>query len=410
MKKIHLLFFLPIFLWSQDLSELINISQKNKLIQSSQETVESVKDEYSSVKRSYLPNVSIGTSYQNTNRESQNMPANGYTSYAKVGLTIYDGNKRYNLFKSYKSYIKSSKENLSALKNEVALDVVNYYYQYLTLEAQKDAKQKEIEQLKSEGNRVKNFVDVGSSTTDEYDKIESRIQSSIFDLNQIELNIITVLHTLEYVTGQEVSITAGSSIKDININSDMKAQRPDIKSLEYNIEKLKYDARQEKSGYLPKITLDNTYSYYDRNYKDNSIPEEYKDQNVFSVNLSWDIFNFNSTGKKYSAKYKEYLSKRSNYEYQKKKADTELKTSLKTYEIGKVKVKAAKASLKAATSVYDSIKSKYQNGLVDNVTFLEALTEKYDALSQLKSSQYDLEINKATIIYYSGKNVGDYVE
>jgi outer membrane protein TolC len=408
MKKIHILFLLPVFLWSQNLSELITISQENKLVESSQDTLDSIKDEYSSTKRSYLPNVSIGSQYQHTNRESIGIPENGYTSYAKVGLTLYDGNKRANLFKSYKSYIKSSKEDLYALKNEIALDVVNYYYQYLTLEAQKDAKLKEIDQLESEANRVKNFVDVGSATTDEYDKIVSRIQSSNVDLNQIELNILTVIHTLEYVTGKEVTIEGGSFIKDINANE--KAQRPDIKSLEYNLEKMKYDANQVKSEYLPKVTLDNTYSYYDRNYNNNTISSTYKDQNVFSVNLSWDIFNFNSSGKKYNAKYKAYLSQKANYEYQKKKANTDLKLSIKSYEIGKIKVKAAQAALKASTSAYDAIKSKYQNGLVDNVSFLQALSEKYTALSQLKSSQYDLEINKAKIIYYSGKNIGEYVQ
>ena len=70
----------------------------------------------------------------------------------------------------------------------------------------------------------------------------------------------------------------------------------------------------------------------------------------------------------------------------------------------------AKANLKAANLTYDVIKSKYESGLIDNVSFLTSLSEKYTALSQLKTSQNDLEIKKANILYHSGKKLGEYIK
>ena len=75
-----------------------------------------------------------------------------------------------------------------------------------------------------------------------------------------------------------------------------------------------------------------------------------------------------------------------------------------------MKIKSAEANLKAATTAYEMIKTKYENGLVDNVSYLTSLSEKFSALSQLKTSQNDLEIKKAKILYYSGKKLEEYVK
>jgi len=126
--------------------------------------------------------------------------------------------------------------------------------------------------------------------------------------------------------------------------------------------------------------------------------------------LKWNIFSFGETKYKYESKYKDYLSLKSQLEYEKNKANVDLELAIKSYEISKLKIKSSEANLKAATTTYDVIKSKYQNGLIDNVAFLESLSEKFTALSQLKTSQNDLEIKKAKIIYYSGKKLEEYIK
>ena len=44
------------------------------------------------------------------------------------------------------------------------------------------------------------------------------------------------------------------------------------------------------------------------------------------------------------------------------------------------------------------------------MAFLESLSEKFTALSQLKTSLNELEIKKAKILYYSGKKLGEYIK
>ena len=220
--------------------------------------------------------------------------------------------------------------------------------------------------------------------------------------------MLTILHNLEYITGEKVSIDAGSNVKELE-NQAQSDSRFDLKSMEYNLDSKLSKAKSEKSANLPTITLDSTYTYYDKNYDGNysSAPDK---QNILSANLKWNLFSFGETKYKYESKYKEYLSSKSKYEYEKNRANVDLQLALKSYDIAKLKIKSSEANLKAANLTYDVIKSKYENGLIDNVAFLESLSEKFTALSQLKTSLNELEIKKAKILYYSGKKLGEYIK
>lgn len=408
MKKLCFIFLVPLFLSAQNLEELVNLSIQNKLVDSSQKSLDSIKDEYESIKSGYLPSLDVGASHSTTNEETASVPKNSSKTYATISYELYNGGKKYNTFDSYESTIKSNEESLEALKNDISLNVINYYYTYLSFISQKEAKEKEIEQLDSQLVRLSRFLSVGTTTEDEVQKIISRLENAKVTLQELELEMITILHNLEYITGQKVSIDGGSNVKEID-NEEQSNSRFDLKSMEYNLETKLSNAKSEKSAYLPTITLDNTYTYYDKQYDGNysSDPDE---QNILSANLKWNIFSFGETKYKYESKYKEYLSSKSKFEYEKNRANVDLKLAIKAYEISKLKIKSSQANLKAANTTYEVIKSKYENGLVDNVAFLESLSEKFTALSQLKTSLNDLEIKKAKIAYYSGKKLQEYIK
>ncbi len=68
-------------------------------------------------------------------------------AYGSLNYLLYDGGKKYDIYDGYETNIKSGEKSLDALKNNLSLTVIQYYFYYLSLEAKKDAKQKEIEQL-----------------------------------------------------------------------------------------------------------------------------------------------------------------------------------------------------------------------------------------------------------------------
>jgi outer membrane protein TolC len=410
LKKIYYIFLTPLFLYGQNLEELVNLSIQNRLINASEQNLESVKDEYKSVKSGYLPSLDLGGKYGIAEKETQSLAKKAGSVNASLNYTLYDGGKKSDVYDSYESTIKSGEESLESLKNQISLTVTNYYFNYLSLVAQKEAKLKEIEQLNSQLERLNRFLNAGTTTEDEVQKIVSSVENANVNLQEIELEIVTILHNLEYITGSKVDITSGSNIKELEELSK-NAERFDIKSLEYDVQTKLSNAKAQKSGYLPTITLDNTYSYYDNNFDNKAYESNALDhQNIASANLSWNIFSFGETKYKYESAYKSYLASKLNYEYEKNKANVDLQLAIKAYEISKAKIKSAEANLKAAESAYEVIKSKFENGLVDNVAYLQSLSEKFDAVSQLKTSINDLEIKKANIIYNSGKKLEEYIK
>ncbi|MCT7520141.1 TolC family protein [Aliarcobacter cryaerophilus] len=408
MKKIYFTFLVPIFLYSQNLEELVNLTIENRLVESSKQNLDALKDEYKSVQRGYLPKLDAGASYSINEHEYPNNPKKRANAYGSVNYLLYDGGKKYDIYDGYETNIKSGEKSLDALKNNLSLTVIQYYFDYLSLEAKKDAKQKEIEQLTAQEDRIGRFYNAGTTTEDELQKIVSRLQNAIVELQEIELNIITITHNLEYITGTQVSITDGSKLEDIN-NLIQKNPRFDIQALDFETQSKQSVAQAQKSGYYPTITLDNTFNYYDNNYDKFIDTDSNNHQNVASANMKWNLFSFGQTKYQYESKQKEYLASRSNFEYEKNKADVDLQLALKSYNIAKAKIKSTEATLKAAQSAYEIIKSKFENGLIDNVAFLQSLTEKYDAISQHKKAINDLEVKKATIIYHSGEKLQEYI-
>ncbi len=86
------------------------------------------------------------------------------------------------------------------------------------MQAQKEAKIKEIEQLLAQQKRLERFLDAGTTTSDEVDKIISRVESANVTLHEIELDIQTIIHNLEYVIGRVVTIEKGSTVEEYTSN------------------------------------------------------------------------------------------------------------------------------------------------------------------------------------------------
>lgn len=75
-----------------------------------------------------------------------------------------------------------------------------------------------------------------------------------------------------------------------------------------------------------------------------------------------------------------------------------------------LKIKSASSALKSAVSAYKTIEEKYKAGIVDNITYLDALSVKTNSLSLYEKSLNDLEVAYAIYYYYVGKNIQNYIQ
>ncbi len=399
---------LELFLHASSLQELIDVSQKNRVVASASHVVASKEKAYESSKSGYLPTLDLLGTYQNAYDETPTLAQNSLRAQASLKYVIYDGGKKESVYGQLESTVASSKKSVEAIKNSISLDVARLYFGYLSLEADKTATLQEIEQLKAELKRVQFFYEAGTVTKDEVAKIDSRTKSALVALQEIELESQKILHTLEYYTTQQVSSVQKGSLVHLP-QEETTLLRAEIQALEDEASSVLFSAKALKSQNNPTLYFEDTLSYTDYYFDQKPTNSLVDTQNIATLNVAWNIFDFGSRTQAYESKFQEYLSKKSSIEHEKHKADVDYRLAKKSLEIATAKVEAAKATLEAASTTYELIKFKYQNGTIDNVAYLLALSEKYDAKRGYERALYDLEIKKAELIYYSGKDIKEFL-
>lgn len=407
-KKIVVSTLLASSLLANNLDFLVQNAIENRLVEASKNSLEASKLEYESVKNSYKPNLFLNSRYSNVDNESFSVAKNSLTSSLSLNYSLYDGGKKQNSFDALKSNIKNKDLNLKDLKNQISLNVISLYFNFLSLNEAKKAKIQEVKQLKSQYKKLEKFYETGTIAIDELEKILSRLENANVSIQEIELDKQTILHNLEYIVGEKVDILSGGNIK--NLSDKNSKLRADIKALEYQIKSAKSNAKIVKSSNYPQLSFNNTFTHKENDFDNKLYDSKVDNQNVLSLNLSWKLYDFKAVDKSYESAMKKYLALKSQYEYEKNRMDVDLRLAYKSYNIAKLKIKSAQASLKSANATFRAIKDKYENNLVDNVAFLEALSEKSNALSILKRSQNDLQIKRANIIYHSGYDLKDFIK
>lgn len=403
MKKFLFLSLFPLFAFSGNLNELLNLAEQNKQVEASRYSLEASKEKEYATKSAYMPNLTLGAT-QTFNQESNMFAAEkDTTGTATLAFTIYDGGKREASFEQQQALVKSATFSLASVQNNISLDVIYYYYNYLSTLANKESTLKKMEQLEAERNRLEKFLSVGAITADELQKIVSSIEQTKVDLLTLDNTLNNISNTLEYLTGEQVSVEKGSTIIYKENTNNEENKRLDILALEESVQSNKSEIKMAKAPNLPTIALQNTYSKHDFDYP--VATENLKEQNSVQLSMQWKIFDFASTSSNAQAAYLNYLSKNSELSYAKYKAKASFKNAQNSYKTSLAKIEAAKAKLQASEMTYELVKKKFQQGIVNNVSYLDALSDKFNSNSQLQTALNEVEYQKAVLLYEMGENI-----
>jgi len=401
MKKNLLWLTLPLSLMAGNLQELVDLALNNPMMHASHYTREASQFQKEALSQSYLPSVLLGGSHTYNSEKTAMTPEKTTTGFAKLSYTLYDGGKREALYDVYEANLKSATYLANATANDLTLQVSYAYYYHFSLVSHREAIEQKIEQLHAEHYRLEKFLSVGSSTKDALLRIQASVEQAKVELLQTEESIQKNLNTLEYLTTKSIVPTQGSTIL-LQEQPQSSSSRYDILALEQNVLAAKANAEATKAPNRPTITLEDTYSRYDNEYS-NIVGTD--SQNALSLNIQWKIFDFGATSSSYEASFKNYLSKSSELIYTKQKAHASFKNAQNSYKTSLAKIESAKLRVKASDATYELVKKKFQNGIVDNVVYLDALSEKYTAIASLNTALSDIEYQKAIILYEMGQEI-----
>ena len=402
MKKLIFIYLFPLFSFAGNLDQLLNLAEQNKKVEASRYTLEATKEKEYATKSGYMPNLSLGANQTFNQEKNISTPEKSTTGLATLAFTVYDGGKREASFEQQKALIKSATFSLASIQNNISLDVIYYYYNYLSTLSSKESTTQKMQQLEAERYRLEKFLSVGSITADELQKIVSSIEQTKVDLLTLDNTLNNISNTLEYLTGREIIVEKGSTL----VFKDAKKEEPkrfDILALEQSIQSTKAEAKIAKAPNKPTIIIQDTYSQYDFDYP--VATNNLDHQNTIQLLLEWKIFDFGSTSANAQAAYLNYLSKNSELEYEKYKAKASFKNAQNSYKTSLAKIEAAKAKLQASEMTYELIKKKFHQGIVNNVSYLDALSDKFNSNSQLQTALNEVEYQKAVLLYEMGENI-----
>lgn len=401
---------LPLFVYGQTLPSLLESASKNNdhIIAKDLNSV-AKKQELQAKKKLDLPTLDAGAFYQRSDEASPFSPGTTMSAYAKVAYDIYTGGKNESLIKQKESELSASMFEVEAMKKSVELQVVQSFFTIKTLEASLVAQQKASEAVSAQLERMKGFMDAALATQDDVDRLQSAYDQSIYAIESLKFQILQAKKQLSLQVGEDVTSLDNASFKKV----DEKPEELDsIKSLRATASSINQAAHQVDSFYMPQVRIEDTYSlfgYIDKpKFAGKDIPLlDNQNQLMLSVNMRLYDFGMMSEAKESVLTQARAVEQEINFQNKEQKMQQEL--ALERIQTAKLQIKSSQSALKSATSALKTITEKYNSGIVDNVIYLDALSDMTQAKSMHEASLNNLEIAYALYYYYNAKKLGDYL-
>ena len=412
--KLSITIFVPIFLFAQSysLKNFIehsiktngNIKAKTLLIQAKSKEVQSAQS-------AYWPTLDIGGDVSLRNPKYLVSPSKVTNIQAQLNYELYDGGKKDALLKAKRYEQKVSIFEQEAFKKNITLQIIQDYYNIKKLKSNLKALQERAKELKAQIIRIKKFKNTGLATQEDIDKLQAVYDSNAYNIANTKLAITQSKENLKLISGLSAQHLKNNYLKEPkNIQFEYSEQ---IKIMQSNANAIAMNAKAIDANYMPQVNLSDTY--YKSHYDDMvSMPGSdaflMDHQNTVSLSVKMRLFdNENIHKQSQSLKYQKLaiLSQLQQAKKEQKMKFILAKTNLKTL---KIKLKSAKSALKATIHTYSVIRHKFEVGLVDNITFLDALTQKIFSEARYKASIYDYEIAKSLYYYYAGKDPKEFIK
>jgi len=410
MKKLIFL-VIPLFVYGEGLKSLLEYAQNsNELIVSKSISVNSKKSEVKSSESNYYPTVDVGGFYQRYDDPNPLSSGTTYSGYASIGFDVYDGGSKKYTLKQKEDELSASSFMYEATKKSITLSIVQDFYNIKTNEANLKAREEASNAVKAQLQRIQSFYEAKLATSDDVDRLQSAYDSNIYNIESIKFQILTLKKSLELKVGKEIQTLDKSSFSK---REDAQMLELDsIKALRAQQSSILNASETIDSYYYPQVRLEDTFSLY--GYSDEpSVPgfniDLPENQNKIMATVTMRLIDFGAIGEaKEAARLNaDALSQEILYKNKEQKMNQDL--ALSRIETAKLNIKSAASALKAAESALVTITKKYNNGIVDNVVYLDALTSQTESKSTYEASLNNLELSYALYYYYNGKKLEEYL-
>lgn len=408
MKLKLLLLAAPLFVYGDNLKELLNFATThNDLVIAKNYVQDSKAKEVDSKKSAYFPTIDIGGFYKRDDAPSPFQAGDVYSGFAKVGLDIYDGGKKSSQVEQSRFSLSSSKYDKEAYKKSLSLQITEDFFTIKSLQASLNAREEANKSLEAQLKRIRRFFEAKMATQDDIDRVQADYDTNVYNMESIKFQILSKKSQLELKVGKKIATLESSSF--------LKNSAQDYKTLDSTQALMAQKSAAKKganaidSFYYPQIRVEDTYSLYGYERIDpalttlNASPLD--KQNTLLLTLNLRLFDYGNLAKTKEAVLLSAQALNAEILYQTKEQKVQYELSKARIQTAKARIKSALSAMKAARSAFKTIEKKYNAGIVDYIVYLETLTKKTNAKALYESSLNDLEIAYARLYYYEAKDL-----
>jgi len=417
--KIIIWMLLPLFVLAQSygLKTFIGAASRNNgLLKAKEINIQSKGEQVEAAKSAYWPTVDIGGDYSFQTPNYIVSPGQVGNAFISANMNLYDGGRKDAIVKSRGFEHQASLFEKMAFEKSITLEITRHFYGIQTLKATLKALQERGKELKAQIVRVKKFKGAGLSTQEDIDKLVSEYEGNNFTIENTKLSLET--------SEENLRLISGISAKQLRRNYYAEPHGislvyfDTIKMLQAQASAIGENANAIDAGYLPQVNLSDTYH---RSHFDDQINlalpgggggDEFlvDQQNKLGISVNMRIFDHGKMAKESEAVKYQKLALLSQIDHAKREQRMHFKLAGKGLRTNRSKLKSVKAALKAARSTYHTIRQKYEVGLVDNITFLDALANRTLAEARYKETVYGYEVSKSIYYYYAGKDPKEFIK
>lgn len=397
-------------LFAFDLPTLIEGAQHNEKVQAYVQRTEASRQEYESVKSSYLPRVDLGASASYVDAHSAFEAPETYQAFAEANFIILDGFKRENLLDEKSMQSEASRFDLEGFKKATSLEVTRNYFDLQNVLSDIEALRKNREQLNEQLERFKLFKDAGIATEEDVERLTAAVANADYEITARQYETDRLHSRLELLSG--MPLEGEPAVQEIVMPAGRASQRLDaLEAMSYRARALGYAAEQADSVYYPTVTLNDTFGWYAyENFNPAfaiNLPDK---QNRLTVQASINLIDFGAAREQKQAIELQKRAQELELRYAEKSADADRALALKAIERAKALRDAAEKAKIASDKTFAVVKQKYEARVVDYIRYLDALSEATDARAQYNRAVSGLNTAHAAYIYNLGLDPKEFVK
>lgn len=337
-----------------------------------------------------------------------------YSFRLSSDLVLFDGGGNINRIRSAASTRNAAREQLKYRRDFIAASVIRAYYDFVRSKMLLRVQEESSESAKRNLERTEALLEVGSATR--ADLLKARVRFSNTRLAAIQAkNAVAVARedlsvllkireseTMDVDTMMVIDFTDHDTAAEVE---NAMTNRPDLKSLEYNVKASHADVSAARGGYFP--SLGASFGYY---WNDRKMAEDlnfFENEYTWSISgyLSFNVFDrFQTSSSVKSAKADARIAEYS-LEKAKLEAARQIKTLILTITQARERISVASETVEQANEDLRLAEERYRVGAGTMLETIDAQVALTQAKSDVIEAKCDFLIASADLAVATGKKI-----